>query len=102
MPSSTKSPSITNTVSSARVWLWAGVEPPAPIRVITVIPPPVDSEFRRTRIQTPGKSSGDQATADVSVFVWYTGELLRQTVRPFGGRRGGATRDARPPVKYTA
>jgi hypothetical protein len=33
--------------------------------------PPVDSTFWRTFIETPGKSSGDQGRAEVSIFVWY-------------------------------
>src|SRR4051812_32043544 len=69
MPSSIRSPSSTNTVWSACVWLCAGIELPASRRVIPVIPP-VDSTCWRIFDEMP-EPIGDQARADVSSFVAY-------------------------------
>ena len=52
------------------VWLCAGIELPASIRIIPIIPP-VDSTCCNIFIETPGHPVGDQARADVSVFVSY-------------------------------
>src|SRR5215203_4608871 len=65
-----RSPSITNTAWSACVWLWAGIELPASIRIIPHIPP-VDSTGCNIFIEMPCHPVGDQARADVSVFVSY-------------------------------
>src|SRR4051794_10220701 len=63
-------PSITKTAWSACVWLCAGIELPASIRIIPIIPP-VDSTCWSIFIDTPGHPVGDQGRADVSSFVWY-------------------------------
>jgi len=52
------------------VWLCAGIELPAAICIIPVIPP-VDSTCWSIFIETPGQPVGDQGRADVSVFNWY-------------------------------
>ena len=63
-------------------------DPAVTIRVMTVMPPVVSS-CRSTFIDTPGKSSGDQASVAVSIFASYMRRSLpSQSLRPVSGRGG--------------
>src|SRR5947209_17111847 len=84
-----RSPSTTKTAWSACVWLCAGIELPASIRIIPHIPP-LDSTCWSIFIDTPGHPVGDQARADVSSVVWYMWSspaaklfIMRRATRPW-------------------